>query len=122
MYFDAGLKDHEVSYGVVIRNDLGDVIFETGGKLAGRQLTSNNAEFIALALGLTCAKALGIDDIEIFGDSQSVIKQVNRKCKTKTVVDQELLAIVDDLLLRFNYWTVQWISRTDNKEAHRASR
>ena len=63
--------------GVVVRDGTGRVI-EDHGVLIG-DATNNVAEYKALLLGIERAIALGATDLELIGDSELVVKQVQGK-------------------------------------------
>ena len=121
LFFDAGLKGSEISYGIVIKKD--DVnIYKTSGKITNKNFTSNTAEYLALTIGLICAHSLGIKDIEIFGDSLMVVNQVNNKCKIKNASSKYFASTIRELCKNFDSWTLEWLPRKMNSEAHREGR
>jgi ribonuclease HI len=63
--------------GVVVRDESGEVI-EDHGVLIG-DATNNVAEYKALLLGIERATVLGATDLELIGDSELVVKQVQGK-------------------------------------------
>ena len=68
--------------GVVIENDKGKEIFELS-KYIG-ECTNNEAEYQALIAGLKAAKKKGIENLDVFLDSELVTKQVNGEYKVKS--------------------------------------
>jgi ribonuclease HI len=121
LFFDAGLKNNEISYGIIIKyNDVN--IYKTNGKVKNKNFTSNTAEYLALTIGLVCAHSLGIKNIAIYGDSLMVVNQVNKKCKIKSASSRYFANTIRELCSNFESYTLEWLPRKDNKEAHREGR
>ena len=78
---------------------------------------NNEAEYGGLILGLEQAKLLGIKNILIEGDSETVIYQTEGRFRTihsKIVLLQE---VVKELLKSFNFVAIRHIKREFNKHA-----
>ena len=84
--------------------------------------THNFAEYQALILGLRLARKHGARKVEVKGDSKLVVNQVNDKWKTKHPRLQHLRAKACDLLEQFDDWSVDWISRKENRRADELGR
>ena len=79
--------------------------------------TNNIAEYEALINGMKIAAEWRVDQLNVFGDSQLVINQVNDTYQTR---DEKLLPykrMVDDLKKYFAHITFQQVPRADNKAA-----
>lgn len=76
--------------------------------------TNNSAEFGGLILGLTKAIEKGVEHIEIYGDSDLVVKCANGDWGTKQAHLYTALAYTKDLLSCFQSWSIQWIPREHN--------
>jgi ribonuclease HI len=76
--------------------------------------TNNSAEFGGLILGLTKAIEHGVRDIEIYGDSDLVVKCTNGDWNTKQAHLYIALTYAKDLLSCFESWSMQWIPREQN--------
>ena len=77
--------------------------------------TNNIAEYEALINGMKIAAEWGVDQLNVFGDSQLIINQVNDIYQTK---DEKLLpykCMVDDMKQYFSHITFQQVPRADNK-------
>jgi len=83
--------------------------------------TNNEAEWQGLLAGLHEAAILGVQDLEIYGDSKLVIMQVTNQWRVKTPHLQPLHAEARTLLQTFKRWSATWIPREENSEADRAS-
>ncbi|CAG9314129.1 unnamed protein product [Blepharisma stoltei] len=87
LYFDGGSRGNPglSGSGFVIKSPSGDIIDQ--GCVFNGIKTNNEAEYIGLNLGLERALQLGIDCINIYGDSELVINQIDGKyrCKNHTL-------------------------------------
>lgn len=79
--------------------------------------TNNIAEYKALIKGLVEAQKLGITKIDIFTDSELMVKQLKGQYKVKNQRLLELYKIVISLIQNFKKYTINHISREENKEA-----
>lgn len=79
--------------------------------------SNNSGEYAGLILGLRRALELGTTHIEVFGDSDLVVKQVSNVWRS----NKAHLTIARDwtqaLLDCFEDWTISWVPREQNKEA-----
>ena len=102
LYFDGAYKRKvdRAAAGMVIINPIGDKIMEKG--LALSDIHSNNeAEYAALALGLTCCIELGIKRLNVNGDAMLLIRQIQGTwaCKNSSLVTY--LKKVRELMRKF---------------------
>ena len=89
-----------------------------GSGLAGRDVTSNYAEYTALAEALKKLKSLGIeDDVLIRSDSKLLVGQMNEEWKVKGGMYLAKLKEARELLKEFGYVRFEWIPREKNREA-----
>lgn len=79
--------------------------------------TNNVAEYKALIEGLKKALSLNVEEIEIFSDSQLVVKQLKGEYKVKKKHLKPLFAEAKKLLKNFKKATIFHIERHQNKEA-----
>ena len=84
--------------------------------------TNNEAEYNALILGLTKALELGISEIEVEGDSNLVVQQVQGNWKVKVPKLVPLQSKANKLLWKFKKWSVKHVYRDDNVDADRLSK
>ncbi|PSF37551.1 hypothetical protein C7H19_10320 [Aphanothece hegewaldii CCALA 016] len=82
--------------------------------------TNNEAEYTGLVIGLEKAQQLGIKILEVRGDSQLVINQVNGLWKVKSENLQGLYNKARRLISQFNKINISWIPRKDNHLADTA--
>jgi ribonuclease HI len=95
-----------------------------GGVLAERSerigvATNNVAEYRAMLLGIGLAKELGADEIELVGDSELIVRQVEGAYKVKQEGLKPLHAEVTDSLKAFATWSIRNVPRSENAEADR---
>jgi len=89
---------------------------EAWGRFIGRT-TNNIAEYRALIAGLERALELGARSIEVFSDSELMVKQVTGSYRVKNANLKALRAQVEGLLGQFSGWTINRIPRAQNKRA-----
>jgi ribonuclease HI len=85
-----------------------------------KHATNNEAEYTGLIIGLQKAKDLGIETLEVKGDSQLVINQVNGLWKVKSSNLQGLYNQACRLVSQFNRVKIEWVPRKDNHLADAA--
>ena len=103
--------------GVVVRDGDGAVVEELGEKIG--EATNNVAEYRALLKGIELAAAHGAGDLELIGDSELVVRQVEGRYKVKNVGMKELHAEVKKALAGFDSWSIRHVRRAENADADR---
>ena len=101
--------------GAVIEAEAGRVVCELG-KFLGRQ-TNNVAEYEGLLLGLRGAHELGAREVEVFADSELLIRQLQGRYKVKNEALQRLYAEAMTLLRGFTRHSLRHIPREQNGAA-----
>ena len=81
MYFDGSISKIGFGVGVYIISPIKD--FKALSYKLTFECTNNVVEYAALLLGLNSLKDMGEKIIEVFGDSELVINQVNDSYQTK---------------------------------------
>jgi ribonuclease HI len=76
--------------------------------------TNNVAEYKALIRGLEEALKEGVDEIEIFSDSELLVRQIKNIYKVKNKNLTPLYEKVRELLQNFKYYEITYISRDLN--------
>ncbi len=79
--------------------------------------TNNQAEYKAVILALQKAKELGVEEIDLFLDSELVQQQLNQKYKVKNNDLAQLFVKVWNLSAAFKKIKYVHIKRNDNREA-----
>ncbi|MBU0529884.1 ribonuclease HI family protein [bacterium] len=104
--------------GVFYRN--GDELFNFSEFIGSA--TNNEAEYNALIKGLEESQKLNILSIDIFADSELVVKQINGNYKVKNDRMQILFNEVINLLSQFKSWSLTHIPREKNSVADKLSK
>ncbi|MCO5602096.1 hypothetical protein L7F22_056224 [Adiantum nelumboides] len=118
LYFDGAYKRKvdKAAVGVVIYDEEGRKVFGKGLMLENVH-SNNEAEYVALSLGLEWCLNLGIKRLDAFGDALLLVKQVHGTwaCRNQGLVVQ--LRRVKELLKRFEVAHLLHVPRQDNQEA-----
>ena len=101
--------------GYIIYNN-NNVIYK-GNHFVAENNTNNFAEYSALILGIKNCIELNIKNIDIMGDSQLVIKQLNKEYKISSTNLVSLHSATTALLEKFVSYNLKHIPREENKEA-----
>lgn len=97
-----------------------DVVAE--GYVYFEHATNNQAEYNALILGLQKALALGIQSLEVEGDSNLVVNQVAEKWKVKDLKLGVLCDRAKGLYRKFPTRSIKHIPREENADADMLSK
>lgn len=100
--------------GAVISDPDGAVLEEIAERIG--VATNNVAEYRALLRGVTVARALGADEVEIIGDSELVARQLTGAYRVKNAVLKPLRAEVLRALNGMR-WTIRTVPRAQNSRA-----
>ncbi|MGC1166611.1 MAG: ribonuclease HI family protein [Solirubrobacterales bacterium] len=103
--------------GVVVRGEGGEVLEERGERIG--RATNNVAEYRALLLGIELGAAHGASELELLGDSELIVRQVEGKYKVKDATMKELHREVKAALRPFERWSIRHVRRDQNAEADR---
>jgi len=117
------MGEQEVTQGLRLKNAKGETLKEYGEYLG--ETTNNEAEYKAAIFALKKIKSLwGKDkakkaEVQIFADSQLVVKQLNGQYKIENPNMQKLFLELWNLTIDFGKVTFTAIPRQKNKEADR---
>jgi ribonuclease HI len=103
--------------GVVLRDGNGQVLEEVGETIG--EATNNVAEYKALLRGIELAGAQGASELDLIGDSELVVRQVEGKYKVKNAGIKPLHAEVKQALGDFDSWSIRHVRRAENADADR---
>ncbi|MBI5326856.1 MAG: ribonuclease HI family protein [Deltaproteobacteria bacterium] len=119
IYVDGASRGNpgDAGVGVVIATGSGKVLKEIEKYLG--KATNNVAEYQALILALKEAKALGVEAINIFADSELMVKQIKGEYKVKSAGLLPLYREAKALLIEFSRYDIIHINRERNTEADR---
>jgi len=101
--------------GYIIYNNT-DIVYK-GNRFIADYNTNNFAEYSALNLGVKKCIELNIKNIDIMGDSQLVIKQLNKEYKISSTNLIPLHSATTTLLEKFVSYNLKHIPREENMEA-----
>lgn len=103
--------------GAVLFDEQGRVV-TTAKKFLG-SCTNNEAEYAALILGLEEALSGGHKTIQVFLDSELLVRQINGVYRIKNDRLKILMREVQQHLSRFDRYTVEHVPRSENAVADR---
>ncbi|RKG77368.1 ribonuclease HI family protein [Corallococcus terminator] len=105
--------------GAVLMDTQGVVIARLG-KFLGHQ-TNNHAEYMGLLLGLQHARALGAREVEVYADSELLIRQLDGRYQVKSATLKPLFQEAQKLLKTFSKVKLVHVPRAQNAEADEMS-
>ncbi|OGF23743.1 hypothetical protein A3H09_02665 [Candidatus Falkowbacteria bacterium RIFCSPLOWO2_12_FULL_45_13] len=119
IYTDGGARGNPgpAGIGAVILDQRGSAVKEISQYIG--EATNNQAEYQALLAGVNAAKALGARELEVFLDSELVVKQLNREYRVKDKDLAPLFVKVYNLTLGFKKVIFKHIRREKNELADR---
>jgi ribonuclease HI len=103
--------------GVVVRDEEGQVVEEVGERIG--EATNNVAEYKALLRGIELAAAQGGTELELIGDSELVVRQVEGRYKVKNAGMKDLHEEAKRALREFDSWSIRHVRRAENSDADR---
>ncbi|MGH2953002.1 MAG: ribonuclease HI family protein [Solirubrobacterales bacterium] len=101
----------------VVSTPDGVVLAERGEAIGSA--TNNVAEYRALLFGLELARELGAEEVELIGDSELVVRQVNGEYRVKDAGLRPLYDEVKSALAELGRWSIRHVRRERNAEADR---
>ena len=102
--------------GVVIKSADDGTVLHQAGIYLGRA-TNNVAEYQGLIEGLRRAKKLNATDVEVFSDSELLVRQMNGEYRVKNEGLKPLHAKANDLVVNFEKFHIAHIPREQNTQA-----
>ena len=93
-------------------------VLESRGEEIGTA-TNNVAEYRALLKGIELAAAHGATELELIGDSELVVRQVEGRYKVKHADMKVLHAEAKKALAGFDSWSIRHVRRAENADADR---
>ena len=103
--------------GAVVRDADGKIVEERGERIG--RATNNVAEYRALLLGIELAAAHGAEELELVGDSELIVRQVEGRYKVSDATLKGLHAKVKAALAPFPSWSIRHVRREHNADADR---
>jgi ribonuclease HI len=119
IFTDGGARGNPgpAGIGAVAYGEDGAVVFEVSEYVG--ETTNNQAEYRALIAALEKAKDIGAKRIDVFMDSELIVKQMNREYRVKHQDLAPLFLKVHNLTLFFENVKFCHIPRAENKHADR---
>jgi ribonuclease HI len=118
MYFDGCSKGNpgRAGAGAVLYDPQGAEVFAES-VFAGYSATNNEAEYTGLILGLNESLKRGITELQVCGDSQLVIRQMQGKYKVNSPNLAPLHQCASTLASKFSKIEFEHVYRNNNKRA-----
>ena len=118
LHFDGCSKGNpgRAGAGAVLYNDAGAEVFAQAA-FVGNNATNNEAEYTGLVLGLNEAVGIGIKELQVCGDSQLVIYQMQGKYKVNSVKLMPLHEAAKTLASKIEKISFKHVYRENNKRA-----
>jgi ribonuclease HI len=101
----------------VVRDADGEVLQEKGETIG--RATNNVAEYRALLLGIELAAGLGAGELDLVGDSELIVRQVQGEYKVKDPALRDLFTQAKRALEPFERWSIRHVRREQNADADR---
>lgn len=119
LHADGGARGNPgpAGIGVVIFGEDGEVIGEIARGIGNA--TNNVAEYSALIEGLKMSRDLGVTDLEIFLDSELVVRQLAGEWKIKNDRLRQLAVSARRMMNAFGSATIEHVRREFNADADR---
>jgi ribonuclease HI len=105
----------EGGYGVIIKGSDGNIVEEIGGYIG--ETTNNFAEYSALVTGLKASMKYRTDKVEVFSDSELMVRQLNGVYKVKSESLIPMYKEAKSIMSLLGDVKITHIPREKNKEA-----
>lgn len=109
-------SNNDYRAGIVVYDDQGNEIW-SGWKYHPEPATNNVAEYLGLLCGLKCVHSFGITQLIAEGDSQLVVKQINREYRVKDANLKKYHKACVAVAEHFDYFEIRHIPRAENSRA-----
>jgi ribonuclease HI len=119
VHVDGGARGNPgpAAIAAVVSDADGEIIHEANETIG--RATNNVAEYRALLLGIERGLMLGATELDLVGDSELIVKQVQGKYKVKDAGLKPLHAEVRSKLAGVGDWSIRHVRREHNAEADR---
>ncbi len=101
--------------GAVLRTEDGELVDERGERIG--RATNNVAEYKAVLLGIELALEHGASELEVIGDSELIVKQIQGRYKVKNADLKPLHAEARGALAKVGKWSIRHVRREHNARA-----
>lgn len=119
VHVDGGARGNPgpAAIAAVVSDEDGEIIHEANETIG--RATNNVAEYKALLLGIDRGLMLGATELDLVGDSELIVKQVQGKYKVKDAGLKPLHAEARAKLADVSSWSIRHVRRENNAEADR---
>ena len=119
VHVDGGARGNPgpAAIAAVVSDGNGEIVSDASQAIG--RATNNVAEYRALLLGIATALELGATELDLVGDSELVVKQVQGEYKVKNADLKPLHAEVKAALAGVASWSIRHVRREFNAEADR---
>ena len=119
VHVDGGARGNPgpAAIAAVVSDADGEILHEASETIG--RATNNVAEYRALLLGIDRGLLLGATELDLVGDSELIVKQVQGKYKVKDAGLKPLHAEVRSKLAGVGSWSIRHVRREHNAEADR---
>ena len=128
LHTDAAITGHtnKGGYGIsacafVAVDETGTVV-RKGGLVMDGKTTISEAEYGAVLLGLYNARMLGAKTVDLYSDSQLIVRQITGQYRCKAANLKPYLEEVREEIKQFDHVSVTWIPREKNTIADEESK
>ncbi|XP_013624546.1 PREDICTED: uncharacterized protein LOC106330655 [Brassica oleracea var. oleracea] len=115
LHVDGSSDVRGAGVGIVLTSPMGNTA--SGTVRCNFKATNNESEYEALIAGLTLAHQMGVENIQVFGDSQLIIKQVQGEYQAKEDSMIQYIAVSQRLIMKFKSCKLTQIPREQNSQA-----
>lgn len=116
VYFDGACRGNPGPAAVGWLLVSSDGVVAEGNERIG-ETTNNDAEYQALIRALEAARDYGLDEVDVRGDSQLIVKQVRGEWDANEPTLRERRVRVRELLREFDRWSLEHVPREINSRA-----
>lgn len=119
VHVDGGARGNPgpAAIAAVVSDADGEIVHEASETIG--RATNNVAEYRALILGIDRALMIGATELDLVGDSELIVKQVQGKYKVKDASLRKLHAEAHAKLAGAGSWSIRHVRREHNAEADR---
>lgn len=116
VYFDGASRGNPGPAAIGWAVVTSDGVVAEGSERIG-ETTNNRAEYAALIRALEGARDYGLDEVDVRGDSQLIVKQVRGEWNVNEPALREKRVRARELLDGFDRWTLEHVPREINERA-----
>ena len=120
VHIDGGARGNPgpAAAAVIVRDAADGAVVHQAGLFLGRT-TNNVAEYRALLAGLEFAARLGAAEVQVFSDSELLVRQMNGQYRVRNAGLKPLHERALQMHERFARCSYQHVGRADNRDADR---